>query len=194
MRGVVTSVQVADALLLTMASEQLSLPLAVTALVTEHASAGAVKLAVKFADAPGARFATVSTVLGEAWLFTTVTLFKVTLPEFLTVPLKVIKPPVATGVAGQASVTAMAGAVVIGQVVATVFVTMVVAQMSLPRPLKVVVTEQASAGTVGLLVKLADAPGASEATVNTVVLGAGRSLTTTMSVRVVSPTLRTLPL
>jgi hypothetical protein len=87
MRGVVTSVQVADALLLTAVSAQLSLPLAVTVLLTEHASAGAVKLAVKLADAPGARLGTVSTVLGEAWLLTTATLFKVTLPEFLTVPL-----------------------------------------------------------------------------------------------------------
>jgi len=66
---------------------QLSLPLAVTVLLTEHASAGAVKLAVKFADAPGARLGTVNTVLGAVWLLTTVTLFKVTFPEFLTVPL-----------------------------------------------------------------------------------------------------------
>ena len=84
-----------------------------------------------------------------------------------------IKPPVATGTAGQASVTAMAGAMVIGQVMGMVFVTMLGVQMSLPWPLKVVVTEQALAGTVRLLVKLADAPGASVATVNTVVLGAG---------------------
>jgi hypothetical protein len=86
-RGVVTSVQVAEALLVAMIAEQASLPLAVTALLTEHASAGAVKLAVKFADAPGARLGTVRTVLGTAWSLTTVTLFKVTLPEFLTVPV-----------------------------------------------------------------------------------------------------------
>ena len=60
--------------------------------------------------------------------------------------------------------------------------------------LKVVVTEQALGGTVKLPVKLADAPGASVATVNTVVLGAGRSLTTTTLVRVILPTLRTVPL
>jgi hypothetical protein len=65
MRGVVTRVQVADALLLTTFSAQLSLPLAVTVLLTEHASAGAVKLAVKFAEPPGARLGTVNTVLGE---------------------------------------------------------------------------------------------------------------------------------
>ena len=100
----------------------------------------------------------------------------------------------ATGEVGQASVTAMAGAVTIVQVVATVFVTRVVAQASWPRALKVVVIEQPVAGAVRLLVKLALAPGASEATVNTVVLGAGRSLTTTMLLRIVSPRLRTVPL
>ena len=87
MRGVVTSGQVADALLLVTIPVQLSLPRAVTVLLTEQASNGAVKLAVKFAEAPGARLGTVNTVLGEAWSLTTVTLFKVTLPEFLTVPL-----------------------------------------------------------------------------------------------------------
>ena len=87
MRGTVTSGQVADALLLTWASVQLSLPLAVTVLLTEHASAGAVKLALKLADAPGARLGTVSTVLGEAWWLTTTTLFRVTLPGLLTVPV-----------------------------------------------------------------------------------------------------------
>ena len=45
---------------------QLSLPVAVTVLLTEHASAGAVKLVVKFADAPATRLGTVRTVLGEA--------------------------------------------------------------------------------------------------------------------------------
>jgi len=85
--GAVTSGQVAEALWVTMLSEQASLPLAVTVLLTEHASAGAVKLAVKLAEAPGARLGTVNTVLGDAWLLTTVTLFKVTLPEFPTVPV-----------------------------------------------------------------------------------------------------------
>jgi hypothetical protein len=84
---VVTSGQVADALLETTAAVQASLPLAVTVLLTEHASAGAVKLAVKLAEAPGARLGTVNTVLGTAWLLTTVTLFSVTLPEFRTVPV-----------------------------------------------------------------------------------------------------------
>ena len=87
MLGVVVSVQVAEALLFTTAPVQLSLPLAVTVLLTEQASAGAVKLAVKLADAPGAKLGTVNTVLGEDWLLTTVTLFKVTLPEFRTVPV-----------------------------------------------------------------------------------------------------------
>src|ERR1035437_5408049 len=101
MRGAVTSVQVADALLLTTVPAQLSVPLAVTALLTEHVSAGAATFAVKLADTPGARLGTVSTVLGTTWLLTTVTLFKVTLPEFLTVPVSVIKPPPAAGVSGQ---------------------------------------------------------------------------------------------
>jgi len=80
-------VQVADAVFVTKSDVQLSLPRAVTLLLTEQASTGAVKLAVKFADAPGARLATVNTVLGEAWRSTTVTLFKVTLPGLLTVPV-----------------------------------------------------------------------------------------------------------
>jgi hypothetical protein len=87
MPGAAVSAQFAEALALTRALVQASLPLAVTALVTEHASAGAVKLAVKLADTPGARLAKVNTVLGEAWLLMTATLFRVTLPEFLTVPL-----------------------------------------------------------------------------------------------------------
>ena len=86
-RGVVTKVQVADALLLTTVSKQLSLPLPVTVLLTEQASMGVVRLAVKFAVAPGARLATVNTVLGTDWLLTTVTLFNVTVPEFRTVPV-----------------------------------------------------------------------------------------------------------
>ena len=61
----------AVALVVTRAPEQASLPLAVTVLLTEHASAGAVKLAVKLVVAPGARLATVNTVLGTDWLLTT---------------------------------------------------------------------------------------------------------------------------
>jgi hypothetical protein len=53
---------------------------------------------------------------------------------------------------------------------------------------------QALAGTVTVLVKVASAPGAREATVNTVVLTEGRSLVTTTSVRVMFPVLRTVPL
>jgi hypothetical protein len=87
MPGVVISGQVADAVFVTMTRVQLSLPVAVTVLLTEHALAGAVKVAVKIADAWDARLGTVNTVLGEAWLLTTVTLFKVTLPEFVTVPV-----------------------------------------------------------------------------------------------------------
>src|ERR1019366_2403618 len=87
MPGVVTSGQVTDAVLVTGAAVQLSLPLAVTVLLTEQPSMDVVKLAVKFADAPGARLGTVNTVLGTDWLLTTITLFKVTLPELRTVPV-----------------------------------------------------------------------------------------------------------
>jgi hypothetical protein len=60
----------------------------------------------------------------------------------------VIKPPAVAGVTGQASVTPMAGAVMTVQVGETLFVTALSVQMSLPVPLKVVVTVQALAGTV----------------------------------------------
>lgn len=105
-----------------------------------------------------------------------------------------IKPPVLAGTAGQASVTAMAGAVVTVQMVFTVFVTMVAEQRSRLTALNEVVTLQAFAGTVTVLVKFAVAPGARVATVKTVELAAGRSLTTTTSVRVMLPRFRTVPL
>ena len=87
-RGVVISTQVADAVLVASISEQASAPVAMTVLLTAQASSGAVKLATKFAEAPGARVATVkTTVFGMGRLFTTLTLFRVTFPEFLTVPV-----------------------------------------------------------------------------------------------------------
>jgi hypothetical protein len=66
---------------------QASVPLAVTLLLTEQVSNGALKLALKLAVTPGARVPTVNTVEGFDWLSVTVTLFSVTLPEFLTVPV-----------------------------------------------------------------------------------------------------------
>jgi hypothetical protein len=149
MLGAVAKAQVAEAVFVTRTEVQLSLPVAVTALLTEQVSMGAVKLAVKLAEAPGASVRGPMTgVLGAGWLFTTSTLFNVTLPELRTVPLKVIEAPAAAGTAGHASETAMAGAVVTAHVVETVFVTAVGLQTSLPVPLKVVVTEQALVGTV----------------------------------------------
>ena len=65
MVGAVPIGQVADAASVTAFAVQASLPRAVTVLLTEHTLAGAVKLEVKFADTPGARLATVNTVLGE---------------------------------------------------------------------------------------------------------------------------------
>jgi hypothetical protein len=64
MLGVVVREQVAEALAVAPTAEHASLPVAVTALLTEHVSAGAVKVAEKLADAPGARLGTVNTVLG----------------------------------------------------------------------------------------------------------------------------------
>ena len=81
------------------------------------------------------------------------------------------------------------------QVVETLFVTALSVQMSLAVPLKVVVTEQVLVGTMyGPAKKLVDAPGASAATVNTGVLGAGRSLTTTTLVKVLLPVFCTVTL
>ena len=83
-RGLVASEQVAETTFVTMIAVQASLPRAVTVLLTEQVFEGAVKLAVKLADAPTAKLANVRTVPGEAWLSTTVTLFKETLPALLT--------------------------------------------------------------------------------------------------------------
>ena len=65
MLGVLPKGHVAEATLLTGAEVQASLPLAVTLAVTVQPLAGAVKLELKLADAPGARLATLNTVLGE---------------------------------------------------------------------------------------------------------------------------------
>ena len=87
MLGAVPSEHVADALLVTNCEVQALVPRATTVLLTEQALSGAVNVAVKLVVAPGARLATVNTVPGEVWLLTTVTPFKVTLPELLTLPL-----------------------------------------------------------------------------------------------------------
>ena len=88
MAGVLLSEQVAEAEAPTAVEVQLSLPVAFTMLLTEQASCGAVKLAVKLLDAPGASVNGPTTdVLAMGWLFTTYTLFNVTFPEFRTVPV-----------------------------------------------------------------------------------------------------------
>lgn len=70
------------------------------------------------AVAPGSsRAAENTTVLAAGRSHTTVTLVNAMLPVFRTVPLYVNVPPGATAVVGQAAVTAIAGAVRIGQVV-----------------------------------------------------------------------------
>ena len=87
--------------------------------------------------APGARLGTVRSVLGEAWLLTTVTLLRVTLPELRTVPVKVMGPPAVAVVVGHTIVTAMAGAVVTLQVVVTELETGACVHVSLPVAVKV---------------------------------------------------------
>jgi hypothetical protein len=91
-------------------------------------------------------------------------------------------------------VTAICGEVTNGQVVVTLPVTAVPVHWSLPLAVSVAVTEQESSGVVKLPLKLADAPGAREGTVNTGVLGTGWLLTTVMLVSVTFPGLLTLPM
>src|SRR5436190_24105370 len=85
--AVVVSGHVAEALCVATLPVQASLPRAVAVLLTVQVPAAVVKLALKFADAPGARVATVNTVGGTDCALLTVTLVSVMLPEFLTVPV-----------------------------------------------------------------------------------------------------------
>ena len=123
MLGVVVRGQVADSVSVTTVAAQASVPVAVTVLLTEHVSADEVKVAEKLVDTPGARLGMVNTVLGTALSFETTTLFRATLPEFLTVPVKVIGPPAAADAVGQVNVTAMPGAVATPQVITAEFCT-----------------------------------------------------------------------
>jgi len=95
---------------------------------------------------------------------------------------------------GHASVTKIAGAVMVVQVAEAALETSTAVQMSLPVAVNVVVCAQALAGRVEIPVKLATAPGAIVAAVKTTVLGTGRSLTTTTLLKVISPVFRTVPL
>src|ERR1051325_1258828 len=131
--GAVNKAQVADAVSVATTPAQVLVPRAVTVLVTEQALAGEAKVAVKLAEAPGARLATLNTVLGEAWLSVTVMPLSVTLPGLLTVPENVIALPVTTCVAGQFKVTARSGLPVMAQVAAAVSLTAMPEQLSLPR-------------------------------------------------------------
>ena len=54
------------------------------------------------------------------WLFSTTMLLRVMLPLLLTLPVKMSKPPGATGFTGQVLVTRIAGAVVAAQVAVAV--------------------------------------------------------------------------
>ena len=87
MPGEVVSEHVADALSVTGPPfGQLPTPLAATVRVIEQESAGAVNVAVKFADAPGVKLAGTLEIVPPS-LLTTATLLSVTSPVFLTVPL-----------------------------------------------------------------------------------------------------------
>ena len=147
--GVLCKVQVADAVSVETTPAHVLVPRAVTLLVTVQALAGETKVAVKLAEAPGARLASVKTVLGEAWVSITVTLLSVTLPGLLTVPEKVMELPVTTGITGQFKLTAISGVPVIEHVAEAALVTRAPEQLSLPLAVRVEVLEQAvPAGTV----------------------------------------------
>jgi hypothetical protein len=103
-------------------------------------------------------------------------------------------PPAIAATAGQFNDTAIFGVVRTLQVVAIELVTRFAVQTSAPVALKAVVTEQTFAGTITLTVKLAEAPGASEGAVNTLVFGDGRSARTTTFAKVIFPVFRTVAL
>ena len=134
--------QVAEVLDVATTPAQVLLPRAVTVLLTEQAFTGEINVAVKLADVPGARLATLNTVLGEACASTTVTLMSVTLPGLLTVPEKVIEFPVTTDVAGQFNVTLISGVPETAHVAKAALVTRLPEQLSLPRAVRVEVMEQ----------------------------------------------------
>ena len=115
------------------------------------------------------------------------------MPVLVTVPVNTSVPPGVAGWRGQAAVTVIWGEVTNGQVLVSVPVTVLPVQRSWPVTIKVLVTAHASQGALKLLLKLAAAPGAKAARLNTVVLGTGWLLTTVRLVSVLLPVLRTLP-
>ena len=142
MIGVVNRGQTADAVLVTLFNMHSLLPMVVTVLPIEHALIGVTKLALKLVVIPGARLAMESTVLGVDWTSTTVTFVRAILPELLTVPVNVTKPPARTGPAGGVRVIAMAEAVVMGQVIVAIFVTVFPVQKSMPVAVEMLAEEQ----------------------------------------------------
>jgi hypothetical protein len=86
--GLMETVQVVEAVLVTTIAVQISLPVALKVVVTKQVSAATLYEAVKFVDAPGASVDIVKTTLLEAGRsLTRTTLVKVMLPMFCTVPL-----------------------------------------------------------------------------------------------------------
>src|SRR5947209_884635 len=88
----------------------------------------------------------------------TVTLFKVMLPEFTTMPLKVMRSPGAWVLDEQFRLTEMAGEVGTGHEADAVLVTATPVQRSWPMAVTFAVTAQVSA--TPLSVKFAEPPGA----------------------------------
>ena len=149
------------------------------------------KLPVKSAEAPGASEAAVKTGVVPLRLFITTTLVSVIFPEFRTVPVNVNTPPNVAGLTGQDWVTTIEVAVRSAQVAVALLETLAPEQLSVPVAVATLVTEQ-PAGAVDVAVKLALAPGASVATVNTGV-APFRLLRTATLFNVTLPELRTVP-
>jgi hypothetical protein len=190
MAGAVRIAQVELAELLT-ATPQVLRAVAVETLVIEQL-VDAWKLPLKSAEAPGASDAVVKTGVVPLRLFITTTLVSVMFPELRTVPVKVRSPPKVAGFTGQDWVTTIEVAVRSAHVAVAAFETLAPEQLSVPVAVATLVTEH-PAGAVEVAVKLALAPGARVATVNTGV-APFRLLTTATLFNVTLPELRTVPL
>ena len=139
-RGVVRRGQVAGAELEATAPPQDALPVATAMLLTEHASAAVVKLAVNALDAPCARLAVVNTLVLVSTV--TTTLVRSTAPELITQPLRVILLPGLDWEPGHERVTRMLGMTESGQSPVIEFDTVRPVHLLIPVATMVSVTEQ----------------------------------------------------
>src|SRR5947208_544751 len=104
--GVVNNGQMAVAVADTSVPAQRSWPRAVRVSMSSQQSDGAVKLPLKFCEAPGARvIGPITAVLATGMLSVTNTFVSVTFPGLLTVPVNVNTPPRGVGCGGQFFVT-----------------------------------------------------------------------------------------